>query len=486
MKKKPSSYQLRNKELHDAKNEIAKLKNAASSMSSIINPPAPLTDQIPGQKIDDNPLKKRLKRSTHISEKIPYVQTLYRIKTDIASWRAALFMAENVQSPQRTELYRLYKEIMLDGHLSSTIQNRKASILSCNFFVEGKPELNPIFKTKWFFDFINLSLDSMYFGHSLIDFGDLDLKTMEFTDIKCVPREYVKPEFHIITKNYSDLQGVDYTTDPNYLDWAIGVGEDTNLGLLAKCAPYVLWARGAYIAYAEYAEMCGIPIRILRTGAYDEETRNTAENFMRNMASSAYGIIGLDDEVIFAESKNVSGVEQMFNGLINKCQDAISKIILGGAGISDTAAFVGSAKIHMDIFLLICELDKKFIQNVLNYQLKPLLERQGILPEGCYIQVKPEEELDLPAQFAVDSKLLDYYKIPAEYFNKKYGTELTDLPITPEEGNGQNITDNGSADGRAKLSIPKDDFTTEHPTLQQTTEKNNPQAQVDKEQSKRK
>ena len=479
--KKPSSYQLRAKELQDARNTIAELSqrvghgNGPYQVSVTPNQ----IDQVPSQSDAENTiLKRKVKKSTHISEQIPYVQTLYRIKTDIATWRSALFMAENIQSPQRVELYRLYKEIMLDGHLSAVIQNRKASILSCDFSVEGKPELDKIFDTKWFYDVCNLSLDSMYFGFSLIDFGDLNLSTKEFTDIRLVPREYVKPEFSIVTKTVADLEGVNYKTDPEYINWCLGIGEDTNLGLLAKCAPYVLWKRGALTSYAEFTEMAGVPIRVLKTGAYDEETRQTAENFMRNMGNSAYAVIGLDDEVTFAESKQTSGVEAMFNGLINKCNDEISKIILGGTGMVDEKSFVGSAKVHQDNFLLICEQDKKFIQNILNYQLRPLLERHEILPAGCKIMVNVEEELDLSAQFAVDSKLLDYYKIPAEYFNKKYGTELSELPAP--------VVADGNADGRAKLSIPQDDFTTEHPTLQQTTEKNNPQSQVDKEQSKRK
>jgi hypothetical protein len=393
-----------------------KLKEKESELNSIKN--------VKDQKVG----KKQLVSST-----IPHITTLYRIQSDLTTFSNALIYAQNILNPNRTELFRLYNDIMLDAHLTSVIATRKATILSAEFMFtkEGKEdkELSSVFKTKWFYDFLNLSLDSLFLGFSLIEFGNL--VNDEFETITEVPRQYVKPEFGVVTPALGMITGTSYSELP-YSDWAMLVGEKTNLGLLAKCAPYCLWKRNAMIAYAEFVEM-NQAIRILKTDAYDETTRQAGENFMRTMGNSAYAVLGKDDEVQFAETRNASGAEQLYNGLINKCNEELSKLILGGTGMTDAKSFVGSSKIHQETFHLLGTQDKIFIQNVLNKQLIPFLIRHEFQLEGYKIECKPEEELSLKERFEIDSKLLDYFDFKPEYFRETYGSDVYPKAIKIEE-----------------------------------------------------
>jgi hypothetical protein len=378
-----------------------------------------------------NELDKK-KNSMLISKTIPFQQTMFRTRQDISTFRSSVQSAENIYYPNRLEYLRLLKDVMLDAHLSAAIQNRKAFILSSDFVINKNnkeiEEFNDLIKTKWFYDFISLSLDSIYYGYSLIEFGDR-IGT-DFQCVKLVPREYVKPEFNIVTKNTSDITGINYLDKP-YSDWCIGVGESHDLGLLLKAAPYVLWKKGASMSYAEFCEMFGNPIRLLYTDIYDAETRAMGENFMRNLGSSAYAVLGKDDKVEFAESKMASGAEGLFNGLIDKMNQELSKLIMGGTSMMDEKAFVGSAKVHQDNFSMINNMDKIFIENILKYQLQPFLIKHGFPLEGCTIELKQDSELSLDDSFKIDAELLKYYSIPAEYFNSKYGTKVED--ITPKQ-----------------------------------------------------
>ncbi len=316
---------------------------------------------------------------------------------------------------------------MLDGHISSVIQTRKASILGCEFIVTKngveQENLTQILKSKWFSDFVDISLDSMYFGFSLIEFDNIIDNGFKY--VESYEREYVKPEFGIVGETYSDLTGLCYLDKP-YNDWMILVGGNKDLGLLTKAAPYYLWKVGAISAYAEYAEMAGVPIRIMKSDAFDETTRSMSENFMRNLGSSAYAVIGLDESVEFGESKNPAGASEMFNGLIDKCNEELSKLILGGTGMVDSKAFVGSSEIHQQNFLLVVAQDKKFIENVCNYQLIPLLNRHGFGFEGCKIEVAPDEELNLKEKFEMVKGLMDKYYIPSEYIRETFNIEVYD------------------------------------------------------------
>jgi phage gp29-like protein len=396
-----------------------------------------------------------------VINKIPFVQTLWRITQDISTFKLALLRAENRHAPNRTELYRLFKDVMLDGHISSVIQTRKASILSSEFIVtkggEEVEALTEMLQKKWFYDFVNLALDSNYFGFSLIEFGDV--VDDEFKSIGLVPREYVKPEFDIVGATTAELDGVNYMEKP-YSDWTIGVGEKENLGLLTKCAPYFLWKRNAIQAHAEYCEMAGVPIRVFKTSAYDEQTRSLAENFARNLGSSAYAVISKDDEIEFGEARNPQGAAALFSGLMDKMNEELSKLILGGTGMVDSKAFVGSSEIHQENFLLICGQDKIFIQNVCNYQLIPLLNAHGFGFEGCKIEIKADEEINLVEKFAMVSTLLQSYDIAPEWIDETFNIPVTAKAIAaPMAGMGMKPKDkqvpNTGVDNPAKDKSPE-------------------------------
>ena len=405
--KKPSSYQVLKTEYNLLKTDFDKASNIMQADLS----------------------KKPVKgKAQPISSSIPIIQTLYRIRTDISTWRSAIMFAENIQYPVRLELYRLYKEIMLDAHLSAAIGMRKSYSLGADYIVTRKgkevPELTEKIKSKWFYDFVNLSLDSIFFGFSLIEFDDLT-SIGEFSGINLIPRQYVKPEFGIVGATPASLEGESYLSQP-WSNWVIGVGENTDLGLLAKLAPLVLWKRGAEMAYAEYSEMFGTPIRILKTDSFDEETRQAGENFMRNMATSAYAVIGKEDEVQLISDKQASGVEVMFNGLIDKMNSEMSKLILGGTALMEEKSFVGSSKIHQESFDMICIQDKIMLENIFKYQLVDFLNIHGFGFEGCKIERVSDDELTLLEKFSIEKELLKLgFDIDPEYLNKKYGVQVT-------------------------------------------------------------
>ena len=53
---------------------------------------------------------------------------LTRANQDIKKWRTALITAEAVERPSRIDLIRVYKELVLDAHLFSVMQQRKNKV----------------------------------------------------------------------------------------------------------------------------------------------------------------------------------------------------------------------------------------------------------------------------------------------------------------------------------------------------------------------
>jgi hypothetical protein len=386
------------------------------------------------------PQDKTVPQKAVIRNKITFEQTLTRTRQDLATWRAAVQQAESILNPNRTELYRLYKDVMLDAHLSSLIDTRKNAILSSSFIVtkkgKEKQDKTEYLQKKWFYDFTSIALDSIFYGHSLIQFGSyID---DEFTNLDLVPRQYVKPEFSIVVSSPAQVAGQSYLESP-FKEWVIGVGDKSNLGLLAKAAPLVLWKKGALAAWAEYVELFGTPIRIGKTNVRDEETRSNMEAMLREMGSSTYGVFDSDDIIEIIESNRTNAFE-VFDMLIERCNSELSKLILGQTSTSDQKAYVGSANVHERVMQQVNEADEIFIENIFTYQLIPFLNQHNLGFNGLKIEVEPDDELNLEQKSKIDIELLKtgLYTIPAEYILETYGTPV--VPISTSASTENNIT----------------------------------------------
>jgi phage gp29-like protein len=225
-----------------------------------------------------------------VTQKIRNPRTLQRKAQGIDTWRNATIQAENIDNPNRTNLLTLYKDVDLDPHLTSLVQTRKNAILGAKFIVVDKngdenEELTEKITKKWFYDFVSLSLESIYWGFSLIEFDDLD--NDEFKGVDVVERRYVHPELGTVSETLHDSDAIHYNEFP-FKEWNILVGGKRDLGLYLKAAPMILWKKQAFAQWAEFTETTGVPLRIGKTNVRNEETRMNMFNTLKDMGSAMY------------------------------------------------------------------------------------------------------------------------------------------------------------------------------------------------------
>lgn len=96
------------------------------------------------------------------------------------------------------------------------------------------------FDQSWFKQLMRYALDSIYWGHSLIELGDLCTDgdgCICYSDVKLIPRKHVIPEYgRVITDLGQDwTTGIDYRQPP-FSDWLIEAGRPDDLGLYLKAA----------------------------------------------------------------------------------------------------------------------------------------------------------------------------------------------------------------------------------------------------------
>lgn len=304
-----------------------------------------------------------------------------RWNRDISHYMRAVTEAERVDFPNRVKLYDLYSTILMDTHLTSALEKRKSAILASQieFGRDGKPDdrIGEMLSSPWFLDFLDDLLDTIWWGNSLFQFKpDRD----GWLTYDLVPRKHVEPVRRLIMRMQSDTHGTPWDDYPDMLF----VGKPRNLGELIKDIPWVLYKRADVSDWAQFAELFGQPIREYTYNAGDDEARYNLVNDIFGSGGSAVYMHPEGSNMKLLEAGNKTGSSDLYNGLASFCNAEISKHILGNtltteAGEKGTQALGAVQKKGEDSLM---EKDKRFVLNVLNYQMTDLFESFGIRVRG--------------------------------------------------------------------------------------------------------
>lgn len=387
-------------------------------------------------KVQNTPTKAKAESAIKIK------QQLYRITTDMNRYRNAVVSAENIYNPSRTVLYQLYQQSMLDSHLNAIISQYKNNVIACEFCVYNtdgseNEEKTKLIRTKWFRDFLDYTLDTPFYGHTVIQFEDVvDINGIEqFKEVEVIPRQYVKPEWHMVMSSEASQppDGIDYTEKP-WSNWCIGIGKKRDLGMLLQLTPLVIWKKNAMGAWAEFIEKFGTPLRIGKTDSTDLQSVQAMQDMLQNMGTAAWGLFKTDDQIEFHETSNSDAFE-VFDKMIERCNSEMSKIVLGQTMTTDNGSSRSQSEVHERILEQVGYTAKMFVYSVLNNQLVPLMNNLGFGLEGCYIDIEQEDEFTLEQKGKFDIELLKTGKFTftPEYIKEKYGTEVVEVKEPVEQ-----------------------------------------------------
>lgn len=263
-------------------------------------------------------------------------QTESLTKKDIATWRQAWQAAINYEQPNSCALLNVYNDALVDLHLSGCIAQRKGKTLQKPFVPTGKngkedDKARLVFEREWFNDFLDLALDSVYFGHSLMQFGDITNENgvMSFTDVELVPRKLVVPEYGVITREAGDdwKNGISYR-EGDIAAWCIEVGKARDLGVLLKCAPQSLSKKNMLAYWDTFGEVFGMPIRIGKTMSQDTKDIARIETMLAEMGAASWGLFPERTEIEIKETSR-GDAYNVYDKRIDRCNSEISKGILG-------------------------------------------------------------------------------------------------------------------------------------------------------------
>jgi hypothetical protein len=381
-------------------------------------------------------------KSQSISRQITFEQQLQRVRQDATKFKIAVESAESVVYPNRFLLCQTYQNVVLDGQIQSAMLQRKMRVMASQFMLVDKAgetdeEKTSLLTQQWFYDFLELAMESIFWGYSLIEFQPI--VNDEFKGVELVPRIYVQPELSIVKPTTASYTGVNYTEKP-YSNWCIGVGKPKDLGLLMKCAPYAIWKNNAMGAWAEFAEVFGTPLRMGKTNVRDEDTRKNMENMMRNWGVASWAVFDTDDTVELL-SNTRSDAFNVYDKMVERCNSEISKIILGQTGTTDEKSYSGSANVHENILKVVTKMDMIFMTNVVNNQLLPMMRNLGFQLDNLSFKFDETENISLIEQAKIDASFMPYYNFDKKYLEQKYNIVVEEKEVVEEEKSVSKIAD---------------------------------------------
>lgn len=380
-------------------------------------------------KIQNLAVKKAITKTTQRRE--GYVRsivpkTIARTRADIATWKAALRAADNVERPRRTKLVNLLNDILLDAHLTSQLELRKQHVLSTPFVLKRESEIDEeqtalLMSAAWATQLNRHILEIDDFGHSLVELTTTDQPGV--ITVTLLPRQNVIPEQGVLLLREDDEKGISYREVREFGTWVLEFGQPNDYGMLNKAVPHALFKRFAQSCWSELCEIYGIPPRYIKTDTQDDEMLDRAESMLRDMGSAAYFIIDNNEDFQFAKGADTNG--DVYANLIRLCNNEMSMLIIGAIIGQDTKNG-NESKENSSMKLLdkLVQSDRKMLAGYWNATVIPALERIGLLPPGLTFEFQQEE--DIEKLWVMVKEILPYKEVPNDWIKSKFGIEVAD------------------------------------------------------------
>jgi phage gp29-like protein len=306
-----------------------------------------------------------------------------RVKMEMDELVNAIEYALYPGSPDRRNLLAIYASAEDDSHVISQVEIAKAKLIAEPFILtkNGTEDetLTKMFRASWFEDWLSIIIDSIMYGYTLVEAGQLNSEGT-WTEFRTFPRRHVEPfKKHILIRP-SDSVGIPYGDNPASL-YLLEIGKAKDLGRFKTVAREVIWKNFSRTDWSQASEKYGMPILYYQTDTEDKQELDRIEQLCRNFASNGWIIGHINDKITINQAAN-SDFYKIYLENATFCDNQISKCINGQTGSSDEKSFVGAAEVHERILDDFSERRLRMASNLTNNTLMPFLKYHGWQLEG--------------------------------------------------------------------------------------------------------
>lgn len=322
---------------------------------------------------------------------------LVRQSQSIQKWRDAMVYAESMVAI-RVPLYEQYSDIELDPVLANLKAKRILGVTKNKLVYLDKSgkEVEPIMALLKTYNFRQLRKEIQQYkfdGKKVIELIVEDGKFRYYAP----DRRHLRPRQGKIVFEQYGSDGIKYR-EGDYPKYVLEVGDDEDLGLLLKAAPFVIYKRGSFGDWSQFSELFGMPFRKATWDGYNEATRIQLEESMEKAGSAAYAVLPEGTTMEFLEAKSTANSSEIYHNLIKTCNEEMAILILGQSQTTQKTqgSLGGNDDTHEKTEDEINEDDRMDELAIFNELVKPILINLGLLTEdgGSFAHHEGEEDLE--------------------------------------------------------------------------------------------
>lgn len=355
-----------------------------------------------------------------------FYESLYR--KEIIDWQNARVNRHDPFNPVTYSIQQLYKDSMLDNHLSGAIENRMLRVVNKQFTLkdkDGNPDIerSALIQTKWFKHLVRKALESKFYGYSCCLLRDVTYGSIN--RIADIPRENVIPERGIILKNSFNPSGeslsiLDY---PSFVIY-IQLMPDA-FGILERIAPLTIFKRHSWASWDEFEQIFGVPIRIAKTMIDTKKHKDDLQLWLETMGTSSYGIFDKRVDLEIKEN-NRSDAHAVFSEKIALLNKEISKGILGQTMTMDDGSSKSQADVHLQTLEEITNADIADIEDWFNDDFINVMRNLGYdIPDGYYLEIISNASINPAEKIKIDGVLMQNgWNLTKEYIEQTYEVKV--------------------------------------------------------------
>jgi len=332
----------------------------------------------------------------------------------------------------------------LENHyqVSACIESRKAGTLSCDWELKKGdcPDnkfkfFDEIFKSLNIYRLIEDILDAPMYGYVPIEINwEKENNYILPLGLEAKPQEWFffnsEGDFFFKDKNFNgkkeiDLSGVKFLLPRNKPTFKNPYGK----AKLSSAFWNVAFINGGMEFWVKFAEKYAMPYMF---GKYDRQLsrdeQNQFLNALQNLVQDAIALIPSDGSVEIVQT-GTSANSAIYSDLITKCENNISKAILGATLTTDigNSGSYAASNTHMGVREDIIASDKRLVENTINQfirMINSLNFSDSLIPEFNFVG-----EEDLGTQKAQRDTIIARLgvKFSKEYLLKTYGYQENDL-----------------------------------------------------------
>lgn len=352
------------------------------------------------------------------------IQAVNRSKKNIENWRNGLRAAEAIGNPNRTTLYDIYSDILLDPHLQGVLRKWRDGVLNKRIEYVDKDEKqvkdwDSIISSRTFRNILTQIIDKDLWGISGMEF----IPGIEL-NFKPIPRKHIKPTTGQITfEQNATTGGISYKDYPNI--WVVQNSED-DFGMLLNVVPYAIYKKDALGDWSNYIEVFGQPVRIIKYDAYDEQNLNQLRSVLDESGSALAILIPKQADFEMKDGKASNGDGQLQERFVDYLDSQMSIAILGNTETT-TNGKTGSqakSKTHQEQQE---EITRSLMAIVTSHLNDPhfiaILQSYGLpVTEGGRFRFTTEiDVVKLKDRIAIDKELSQLIPMDDDYYYTTYG-----------------------------------------------------------------